>query len=73
MQNAHNLALAAAEDGTITYAQCWGWGLGESNRFWGSEYFDLANQFDHVIWAGDLNYRQECREWSALPNCTLVL
>lgn len=29
----------------------------------GSQECDLGNQFDHVIWAGDLNYRQERREW----------
>lgn len=29
----------------------------------GSSNCDLLNQFDHIIWAGDLNYRQEKREW----------
>ena len=31
----------------------------------GSETCDLSNQFDHMIWAGDFNYRQEKREWWA--------
>ena len=29
----------------------------------GTDSCDLSNQFDHIIWAGDLNYRQEKREW----------
>eukprot|EP01052_Picozoa_sp_SAG31_P007138 SAG31_NODE_337_length_17493_cov_5.855755_1_plen_100_part_00 len=24
---------------------------------------DLGAQFDHVFWAGDLNYRQEMKSW----------
>eukprot|EP01046_Picozoa_sp_COSAG06_P024988 COSAG06_NODE_2071_length_7666_cov_12.184353_4_plen_256_part_00 len=31
----------------------------------GTKNCDLSNQFDHIIWAGDLNYRQEKREWWA--------
>jgi hypothetical protein len=31
----------------------------------GSTKCDLSNQFDHMIWAGDFNYRQEKREWWA--------
>ena len=31
----------------------------------GSQTCDLTNQFDHMIWAGDFNYRQEKREWWA--------
>eukprot|EP01052_Picozoa_sp_SAG31_P032493 SAG31_NODE_3570_length_4116_cov_2.768982_1_plen_1158_part_00 len=25
--------------------------------------FDLGNQFDHIVWAGDLNFRQEDERW----------
>jgi hypothetical protein len=33
----------------------------------GNTQVDLGNQFSHVFWAGDLNYRQEMRSWWSDP------